>query len=138
MNRYVKEFLHRGLIFGGFGPIILGIVYAVLQHTLPDFSLSGGEVCLGVVSLYFLAFVQAGISIFHQIDHWSPVKALLFHFLFLYFTYVGCYLINTWIPFHWEVLLLFTAVFAGGYAVVWIIVYLSVRTSQKSLNKKLK
>ena len=31
MNKYLKEFFHRGLIFGGFGPIILGIVFAILK-----------------------------------------------------------------------------------------------------------
>ena len=30
MNKYVRSFLHRGLMFGGFGPIIIGIVYLVL------------------------------------------------------------------------------------------------------------
>ena len=30
----VKEFLHRGLIFGGLGPIVIGIVYFIL-HRMP-------------------------------------------------------------------------------------------------------
>lgn len=44
MNKYVKEFLHRGLMFGGFGPIIAGIVYLILSYTLNNFSLSGSTV----------------------------------------------------------------------------------------------
>ena len=31
MNCYVKEFLKRGLMFGGFGPIVAGIVYLILE-----------------------------------------------------------------------------------------------------------
>ena len=27
MNIYTKEFFHRGLMFGGFGPIIVGIIF---------------------------------------------------------------------------------------------------------------
>ena len=51
MNKYLKEFLHRGLMFGGFGPIILGIVYWILSVAVEGFSLSGGQVCLGIVSI---------------------------------------------------------------------------------------
>ena len=138
MNRYLRKFLHRGLIFGGFGPLILGIVYVILQTTVPDFSLSGGEVCLAVFSLYFLAFLQAGISVFPQVEHWSPVKALLLHFLLLYGAYVGSYLVNTWIPFRWEVILLFTAIFTVGYGTVFLAVTLSLRAVRKRLNEKLK
>ena len=34
MTKYVKQFLHRGLVFGGFGPIVAGIIYAILQSTI--------------------------------------------------------------------------------------------------------
>ena len=30
MNKYVKEFLIRGMMFSGLGPIVLGIIYAFL------------------------------------------------------------------------------------------------------------
>lgn len=38
-----RRIFHRGLIFAGFGPIVAGIVYAVLQGTSPDFSLPEGR-----------------------------------------------------------------------------------------------
>ena len=138
MNRYAKEFFFRGLIFAGFGPIIMGIIYAILQNSLPDFSLSGSEVCLAILSVYGLAFLQAGTSVFHQIEHWSLPKALAAHFSTLYVAYVGCYLINRWIPFRAEVLAIFTAVFAGSYGIIVLIVSLSVRAVQKKLNEKLR
>ena len=31
MNKYVKEFFKRGLIFSGFGPIVAGIVYLCIE-----------------------------------------------------------------------------------------------------------
>ena len=80
MNKYLKEFLHRGLIFGGFGPIILGIIYYIISKNTKDFSLSGGELLLGIVSIYMLTFVQAGATVFNQIEHWPIPKSLLFHF----------------------------------------------------------
>lgn len=137
MNRYIKEFFHRGLVFGGFGPIIMGIIYVVLQKSSPDFSLSGGEVCLAIISIYILAFIQAGASVFNQIEHWPIMKSLFFHFGSLYLAYVICYLLNSWIPFKAEVVLIFTAVFIGIYFAVWLTVYFSVKAAEKKLNRKL-
>ena len=138
MNKYVKEFLHRGFVFGGFGPIILGIIYFVLSKTINNFTLSGSEVLLGIVSIYLLAFIQAGTTVFNQIEHWSIGKSLLCHLLTLYVAYSLCYVINTWIPFEPKVLLIFTIVFLTIYFVVWGIVYLSIKATSKNCNAKLK
>lgn len=138
MNQYVKKFFHRGLLFGGFGPIIASIVYAILSQTVADVSLSGTEVCLAVVSTYLLAFAQAGASVFNQIEHWSLPKSLLCHFFTVYVAYVLCYLVNAWIPFVPMVLLIFTAIFVVLYAVIWLTVYLSVKAASKRLNQTLK
>lgn len=137
MKNYVKSFLLRGMLFGGFGPVVLGIVYAVLQNTLTDFTLNGTEVLLAIVSTYLLAFLQAGASVFNQIENWSIPKSLFFHFLTLYIAYSLCYLINTWIPFEPLVLLSFTLIFVVIYFVVWITVYLTVKATAKKFNKQL-
>ena len=136
MNKYVKEFLHRGLIFAGFGPIILGIVFAILEGTVDGFALGGGEVLVAVLSTYAIAFVQAGASVFNQIEHWSLAKSLFFHFGSIYLVYVVSYLANTWIPFEPLAVLIFTAIFAVVYFVVWITVYLIVRGCEKKLNAR--
>lgn len=137
MNKYVKEFLHRGLIFGGFGPIITAIVMLILSHTINDFTLTGNEMFLGVVSTYVLAFVHAGTSVFHQIEHWSLMKALLCQLGTLYAAYVTTYLVNCWIPFNLSVVLIFTAIFVVTYLVIWGIVYLCVKNTSRKLSKKL-
>ncbi|MBR2013053.1 MAG: DUF3021 domain-containing protein [Clostridia bacterium] len=134
----MKEFLHRGLMFGGFGPIILGIIYWILSVAVEGFSLSGGEVCLGIVSIYLLAFVQAGASVFNQIEEWGIGKSLLVHFLTLFAAYSGCYLLNTWIPFEPMVLLIFAGVFIAIYFAVWLTVYCIVRATRNKLNHQLK
>lgn len=137
MNRHVKEYLHRGLIFGGFGPIILGIVYAILEVTVDGFALSGQEVLLGIASTYVIAFVQAGSSVFNQIEHWPLAKSLAIHFASIYAVYSAAYLVNTWIPFEPLVLLVFTASFLLIYLIIWCIVYLSVRATSKKMSERL-
>lgn len=137
MNMYVKKFLHRGLLFGGFGPIVAGIVYLILSMTLSDFSLSGREVFTAILSTYVLAFLQAGASVFNQIEEWPLPKSLLFHFLTLYVAYSACYLVNTWIPFEPMVLLIFSLIFLVSYLVIWLTVYLAVKATGQRLNKSL-
>ncbi|MDD6479290.1 MAG: DUF3021 domain-containing protein [Oscillospiraceae bacterium] len=137
MNKYLKAFLHRGLIFGGFGPIILGIIYAVLQKTVEDFSLNGTQTLIAIISIYLLAFVQAGASVFNQIESFSVPKSLLCHLSLLYVAYVTCYLINNWIPFNPSVILIFTAIFLIIYFVVWLTVVITIKIVSRKLNAKL-
>ena len=138
MNKYLKEFFHRGLMFSGFGPIVLGIIYFILSKTIDNFTLNGVEVFTGIVSTYLLAFVQAGVTVFNQIEHWSTGKSLFCHLSSLYVAYSICYLANTWIPFEPKVLLIFTLIFIAIYFVVWGIVYFSIKATSKNLNAKLK
>ena len=125
-------------MFAGFGPIILGIIFFILEKTLEDFSVSGGQILLGVVSTYILAFVQAGVSVFNQIEHWSLPKSLFCHFGMLYAVYVICYISNSWIPFEWGVIGIFTAIFVVTYFVIWFTVYFIVKATVKKLNATLK
>lgn len=138
MNQYVKNYLFRGLMFGGFGPMVAGIVLWIVQLTGVEVVLTGGEVLLAVVSTYILAFVQAGSSVFNQIEGWPIAKSMGVHFLSLYVVYVACYLLNTWIPFAWEVIAIFTAIFIAVYLVVWITVYLIIKKTSKKLNKNIR
>lgn len=137
MNGYVKSFLHRGLIFGGFGPIVIGIIYFILSHTLTDFSISGSEVFLAILSTYLLAFVHAGASIFNQMDEMPLALSTLLHFGTLYIAYTVCYLLNAWIPFELTVFLIYTSIFVIGYFAVWIAVYASVRAASRRFNARL-
>ena len=138
MNKYLKSFLHRGLIFGGFGPLVIGIVYLSLSYTIDDFSVGGADVFIAVISTYILAFVHAGASVFNQIEEWSLARSLFFHFGSLYIVYVLCYIVNSWIPFEPTVLLIFTLVFIAVYFAVWLAVYFSVRLLGKRMNSCLK
>ena len=135
MKKYVKDFFLRGMLFGGFGPIVAGIVYMILSYTVNDFSLSGLEVFTAIASTYLLAFVQAGASVFNQIESWGIAKSLLCHLSTLYIAYSLCYIINSWIPFEWTVLLIFTLIFLAVYFVVWFTVYFCIKATSKKFNK---
>ncbi len=129
---YLLEYLKRGALFAGLGPIILGIVYAIIDASLSSFSLGGSEVLIAIISTYILAFVQAGASVFNEIDSWSVAKSLACHFSTIYVAYILCYVVNSWIPFEPIVILIFTAVFIAAYFIIWLTVYLIIKkTSQK-------
>jgi hypothetical protein len=138
MNKYLKMFLHRGLMFGGFGPIILGIIYAILQKNVENFSLDGVQILVAIISIYLLAFVQSGASVFNQIESFSLPKSLLCHLSLLYVAYVVCYTVNNWIPFEPTVLAIFTGIFLAVYFVVWLTVFFTIKLVSKKLNAKLK
>lgn len=137
MNKTLKEFLHRGMMYAGFGPIIAGIVYMSLDKAITNFTLTGAQVFVAIVSTYLLAFIQAGASVFNQIESWSIPKSSLCHFSLIYIAYVGCYLVNDWIPFDMSFLLIFTAIFALVYLAIWISVYISIKLVSRKLNTKL-
>ena len=137
MNEYLKKFFHRGLVFGGFGPIIMAIIYLCISFSSIPVVIDGREVFTAILSTYLLAFVHAGVSVFNQIESWPIAKSLLCHLGVLYFSYVGCYLLNSWIPFDFKVVIIFTVVFIVVYFAVWLTVFAIVKSTEKKLNKKL-
>lgn len=137
MNKYVKEFLHRGLVFGGFGPIVASIILLIINTAGGPVTLTAKDYFTSTVSIYLLAFVHAGASVFNQIEHWSLPKSVFFHFSSLYIVYSLCYIINSWIPFEPKVLLIFTAVFVAGYIAVWLTVMVILKITTKEMNSRL-
>lgn len=137
MNKYLKTFLLRGMAFAGFGPIVVGIIWMILEKTVADFSLSGMQALLGILSTYIMAFVQAGTTVFNQIEHWPVPKSVLCHFASLFIVYSFFYVANSWIPFEPKVLLVFSAIFTVGFFVIWATVYFSVKTASKKMNSRL-
>ena len=138
MNKYVKEFLHRGLMFAGFGPIVFGIIVLCISYFDGVAEHSALLIFSGIVTTYILAFVQAGATVFNQIEHWSVPKSVFCHFGLLYVVYSLAYIANSWIPFKVEVLGVFTVIFVAVFFLVWGIVYLAVKSTGKKFNEKLK
>ena len=138
MKNFAKEFLHRGLMAAGSGPIILAIVYGILGATGTVSHFSPGEVCLGILSVTLLAFVAAGMSAIYQLEQLPLSSAILIHGAGLYADYILIYLINGWLKQQLIPIAIFTAVFIAGYAVIWLIIYSVIKTKTEALNKKLK
>ncbi|MBO5009715.1 MAG: DUF3021 family protein [Clostridia bacterium] len=137
MREYIIKFLHRGLVFGGFGPIVVGIVYLCISEAT-GLNFSGKEMLFAILSGYFIAFIHAGASVFNEIETWSPAKSLFLHLFTLYITYIFFYLVNSWLPFEPKIVLLFTILFILIYLIIWLIVFISVRTAAARLDKSIK
>ena len=137
MNEYFKKFILRGLLFGGFGPIVLGSVFLILECRGVDLGLTGKDVFIAIVSTYLIAFAQAGASVFNQIEHWSLARSLACHFSLLFAVYSLTYIVNSWIPFEPLAILFFCLVFVVVYFTVYLTVYLSVKAHAKRLNAEI-
>ena len=138
MKKFVLEFLRRGLIASGIGPIVLAIVYLILQQTAAVETLSVNQVCIGIFSITALAFVAGGMNAIYQIERLPLMIAILIHGSILYISYLGTYLLNNWLDFGVLPIVVFSAIFVVGYVVIWAIIYSIIKRNAAKLNKMLK
>lgn len=138
MKRIILEFSRRGLIAAGFGPIVLAILYLILQHQGVVQNLTVDQVCLGIFSLSALAFIVGGMNVIYQIEQLPLMVAILIHGGVLYISYLGTYLLNGWLEWGVTPILVFTAIFGFGYLVIWAIIYSINKRRTEKLNKLLK
>ena len=138
MKKFVLEFLRRGLIAAGIGPIVLAFVYLILQQASAIETLSVNQVCIGIFSITALAFIAGGMNAIYQIERLPLMVAILIHGSVLYIGYLGTYLLNTWLDFGILPIIVFTAIFVVGYIVIWAIIYSVIKSNAAKLNKMLK
>ena len=138
MKKNIMEFMRRGLIACGFGPIVLAIVYLVLQKCAIVETLTVNEVCLGIFSLSALAFIAGGINVVYQVERLPMMVAILIHGGVLYVSYLVTYLINNWLARGIKPVLVFTVIFILGYFIIWAIIYSTTKRSTAQMNEKLK
>ena len=138
MKKFVLEFLRRGLIASGIGPIVLAIVYLILQQTAAVETLSVNQVCIGIFSITALAFIVGGMNAIYQIERLPLMVAILIHGGILYISYLVTYLLNDWLDFGALPIIVFSAVFVVGYIVIWAIIYSIIKRNTDQLNKMLK
>ena len=138
MKKFVLEFLRRGFIAAGIGPIVIAIVYLILQHSADINTLTVNEVCIGIFSLTTLAFIAGGMNAIYQVDRLPLMTAILIHGSVLYIGYLGTYLLNNWLDFGITPIIVFTAIFVVGYIVIWAIIYSIIRRNTAKLNEMLK
>ena len=138
MKKFVLEFLRRGLIASGIGPIVLAIVYLILQQTAAVETLPVNQVCIGIFSITALAFIAGGMNAIYQIERLPLMLAILIHGGVLYVGYLGTYLLNDWLDFGILPMIVFTAIFVVGYIIIWVIIYSIIKKNTMKLNEGLK
>ena len=138
MKKFIMEFLRRGFVAAGIGPIVLAIVYLILQQTAAVETLSANQVCIGIFSITALTFIAGGMNAIYQIERLPLMVAILIHGGILYISYLVTYLLNDWLDFGVMPIVLFTAIFVVGYIVIWAIIYSIIKRNTAKLNKMLK
>ncbi|MBE6685504.1 MAG: DUF3021 domain-containing protein [Ruminococcaceae bacterium] len=138
MKRFGLEFLRRGFIASGIGPIVLAIVYLIVKQSTSIDTLTVDQVCVGIFSLTALAFIAGGMNAIYQVERLPLMTAILIHGGVLYIGYLVTYLLNDWLNFGIIPIIVFSAIFVVGYIVIWAIIYSIIKRTTTNLNKTLK
>ena len=138
MKKIVLEFFRRGFIASGLGPIVLAILYLILQKQAGLATLTVNQVCLGIFSLSALAFIAGGMNVFYQMERIPLMVAILIHGSVLYVSYLATYLLNDWLEWGVTPILVFSGIFVFGYLLIWVIIYFITKRKAERINIILK
>ena len=138
MKQFSLEFLRRGLVACGFGPVVLAILYLILQESAGLETLTVKEVCTGILSLTALAFIAGGMNAIYQMERLPLMAAILIHGCVLYLGYLVTYLVNDWLELGTTPILVFSGIFVVGYLAIWAIIYCIIKRRTARLNEMLK
>ena len=137
MKKIALEFFRRGLVACGFGPVVLALIYLILQRSGVIESLGVNQVCTGIFSLSGLAFIMGGMNIIYQFERLPLMLAILIHGVVLYFSYLGTYLINGWLQRQILPILVFSGIFVTCYGLIWLFIYRFNKHRTKKINQSL-
>jgi len=138
MKKNIQEFFKRGFTACGFGPIVLAIVYLIMQQQADITTLPVDQVCIGIFSISVLAFIAGGMNFIYQIERIPLMTAIFIHGFVLYASYLATYLINGWLRQGITPILIFSIIFIIGYIAIWAIIYYITKRNTKKLNEALK
>lgn len=138
MKKHIKKFIIRGLFICGLGPVVWAILYAVLNATGTVSELSVSKMVIGIISVTVLAFIAGGISMIYEVERLPIAIAALIHAGVLYLDYIVIYLINGWLKEGIVPFVIFTSCFFVGFALIWLIIYLTTKKSADEINSRLK
>ena len=138
MKKYVLEFFRRGLVACGFGPLVLAVLYLILQRHAALEMLTVDQVCIGIFSLTALAFIAGGMNAIYQMERLPLMVAILIHGGVLYISYLATYLLNGWLEWGVVPIFVFSGIFVLGYFIIWAAIYSIIKRNTAKLNKLLK
>ena len=138
MKKTILDFCRRGMAAMGIGPVVLAMLYLILQRNGVLQTLEAPQVCVGIFSISALAFVAGGLNVLYQIEKLPLMAAILMHGAVLYLAYLCTYLLNGWLEWGIAPVLVFTGIFVVGYLVIWAVIYCIIRKRTETINEKLK
>ena len=138
MKKTVLEFGRRGITACGLGPMVLAVIYLVLQHHDAVENLSVNDVCLGIFSLSALAFIAGGMNVIYQMERLPLMVAILIHGCVLYVSYLVTYLLNGWLEWGTAPIQVFSGIFIVGYLTIWAAIYSIIKRRTERLNESLR
>ena len=138
MKKHILEFLRRGVVACGFGPMVLAVFYLIMQRQGIMENLTVNEVCLGIFSLSVLAFIAGGMNFVYQIERLPLMVAILIHGGVLYISYLVTYLLNDWLESGVVPILVFSGIFLLGYLAIWAVIYSVIKKRTDKLNEILR
>jgi hypothetical protein len=138
MKRIFFDFFRRGLAACGFGPLILAVLYLILQGQGLLDVLTVQEVCMGIFTLAALAFIAGGMNVLYRIERLPLMVAVTIHGSVLYVSYMATYLLNGWLEWGTMPVLVFSVIFVIGYLAIWAVIYAVIKRNTEKLNAVLK
>lgn len=138
MKKYILQFAKQGLVAAWGGPVIVAIVWLSIYGAGAMDTLAVPQAALGIISSAVMAFIAAGLPVVYQVEKLPLPMAILIHCAGLYADYLIVYLMNGWMLAERGPITVFTLCFVGGFALIWLIIYLVNRRQADFLNKKMK
>ena len=138
MKRYAMEFVRRGLAACGLGPLVLAVIYLILDRQGLVQTMDPAQVSVGIFSLTALAFLAGGMNVIYQLERLPLMAAVTIHGGVLYIGYLAVYLVNGWLEQGRGPILVFSAIFVIGYLLIWAAIYAILRRRTRRLNQLLK
>lgn len=135
MKKHILDFIRRGAAACGLGPLVLAILYIVLEQNGTLEILTVRQVCIGIFSLSALAFIAGGMNAIYQIEQLPLLVAISIHGAVLYLCYFGTYLINGWLKWGSAPVLVFTGIFVVGFIGIWVVICSIIRKNTNKVNQ---
>lgn len=146
-----KKLLFRGLIGAPIGvtvSLIITIVFSLsmghgeyfpASHDLIDWF--GGNATAAVIVQMICSLLVGAIcgasSVIWEIEKWSLLKQTLIHFAVIAVPFFGIGYFMNWLPHHIYGAFGYIGGFVAVYSIMWISIYLSIKSKIDKMNKRL-